>query len=209
MTSRKRAADAEFGRREILDAAAQAFMEQGYSATSIDTVADILQCTKGRIYYHFKSKADLFFEVHRTGMLLDHGAMRPLAESDAPPEDKLRDMLTEHIRFIITNLPYSKVVVQGVKMHLDASTTPKQRETLMSIIALHREVEDMFRSVLEQGIASGAFVACDPHLVVKALLGAVNWMTIWYQQRSAQTDADRQHLIREITDYAMRGVEAR
>lgn len=207
MTNTAKMNDVELSRQEILDAAARAFMEQGFSGTSIDTVADNLGCTKGRIYYHFKSKADLFFEVHRTGMILDHSIIKPIAESDAPPAVRLRNMLAEHTRFIVTYLPYSKVVVQGVKMHLDASTTPKQRKMLTSIIDLHRDVERMFLSVLTEGIKAGVFEKGNPGLIVKGMLGAVNWMTIWYQDRPKDTDRDRQKVIDEIVGYAMRGVE--
>ena len=39
-------------RREILDAAAECFMEQGFHATSIDAVARRMGATKGRVYHH-------------------------------------------------------------------------------------------------------------------------------------------------------------
>ena len=209
MTVHSKTNDIELSRQEILDAAARAFMEQGFNGTSIDTVADVLGCTKGRIYYHFKSKADLFFDVHRTGMLLNHDIVKPIAESDSTPEVRLRMMLAAQTDFITTYLPYSKVVVQGVKMHLDASTTPLQRKTLTSIMDLHRSVEKMFLSVLTEGIRSGVFEKGDPKIIVKGMLGVINWMTIWYSHRPKNTERDRKKLINEIVDYAMRGVEVR
>ena len=57
-------------RREILEAAAACFMEQGFHATSIDVVARRMGATKGRVYHHYQSKVDLFFDVHRLGMAL-------------------------------------------------------------------------------------------------------------------------------------------
>ena len=52
-------------RSAILEAAARCFHERGYAATSIDDVARALNSTKGRIYHHFESKADLFAEIGR------------------------------------------------------------------------------------------------------------------------------------------------
>ncbi|MDO8597474.1 MAG: TetR family transcriptional regulator, partial [Sulfuricaulis sp.] len=50
-------------REEIVEAAARAFMTRGYDGASLDLVASELGCTKGPIYYRYKSKADLFFDV--------------------------------------------------------------------------------------------------------------------------------------------------
>src|SRR4051812_50087924 len=55
-------------RDEILRAAAELFMEFGYAATSIDAVAERLGATKGRIYHHYRSKADLFLDVQMAAM---------------------------------------------------------------------------------------------------------------------------------------------
>ena len=48
---------------QILQAAAEWFMEFGCAATTIDAVAQRLGATKGRSYHHYRSKADLYFDV--------------------------------------------------------------------------------------------------------------------------------------------------
>ena len=75
----------EEGRAEILDAAAVAFMKKGFAATSINTVADALGCTKGRIYYQFESKSDLFFAVHREAMAMNLDAVLGIVRSAGWP----------------------------------------------------------------------------------------------------------------------------
>ena len=59
----RRRGAAKTSRDEILQAAAELFMAYGYTATSIDAVAERLGATKGRIYHHWRSKADLYFDV--------------------------------------------------------------------------------------------------------------------------------------------------
>lgn len=41
---------------ELLDAAARAFTEMGFSAATIDSVADLIGVTKGSVYYYYRSK---------------------------------------------------------------------------------------------------------------------------------------------------------
>ena len=72
-------------RREILEAAAECFMEQGFHATSIDVVARRMGATKGRVYHHYQSKVDLFFDVHRLGMDLLFEAVAPALKTAGDP----------------------------------------------------------------------------------------------------------------------------
>lgn len=50
---------AERTRSAILDAAAQAFDEQGYAAATLSTILKRAQVTKGALYFHFESKEEI------------------------------------------------------------------------------------------------------------------------------------------------------
>src|SRR5215472_6239882 len=47
-------------RQALLDAALQVFSRQGYAGTRLEDVAAEADMTRGAIYWHFKSKADLY-----------------------------------------------------------------------------------------------------------------------------------------------------
>ena len=61
MTARKR--DTSKKRDSILDAAAQAFMDEGFDNASMDRIAEIAGASKRTVYNHFPSKEDLFRAV--------------------------------------------------------------------------------------------------------------------------------------------------
>lgn len=65
-------------REQLLRAAASAFARAGFTATSLDDVADEAGVTRAILYRHFESKADLYRAV------LD-GARRRLAEATGAP----------------------------------------------------------------------------------------------------------------------------
>jgi AcrR family transcriptional regulator len=201
--------NAEQNRREILAAAALAFMEQGYAATSIDTVAIRLGATKGRIYYHYRSKADLFFEVHREAMLMNLEVIRPVAVSDASAPERLRRMALAHAHLVMDHLPFQRVSVQGVEMHLTGSTTPAQRSTLQSLIAMRDEYEGHFIDVLEAGIRSGEFRQLSARMVVKPLLGALNWLTMWYRPALGETGDMKEQIAEQHAAFVLGGVMRR
>ena len=59
-------------RTEILDAAAVCFSKTGFSATSINDIADQLTATKGMVYHHYRSKAELFFDENDNIVALEN-----------------------------------------------------------------------------------------------------------------------------------------
>lgn len=74
-----RAAQAEQTRQQILDTAQRLFSELGYSATSLQMIADELGLTKAAVYYHFRAKNDILHAalqpgIDRLSALLDEAA---------------------------------------------------------------------------------------------------------------------------------------
>jgi AcrR family transcriptional regulator len=58
-----RAEQVALNREALLDAARQVFRDRGYAGASLDAVAEAAGFTKGAVYSHFESKADLFLQL--------------------------------------------------------------------------------------------------------------------------------------------------
>lgn len=206
-TAAKETAELEGRETEILTAAARAFMIRGYAATSLDEVAEILGCTKGLIYYHFKSKADLFFAIHRYSMERAFAFVAPVAREKTPPSVRLRQMAFNHAWLIITENEFQRVSVLGLQMHVSGSTTARQRQLIRELTALRDRYEAIFASLIEEGIRIGELRKCNARLVTKPFLGALNWLALWYRRRSGESDDDRRALANEMADYVMNGLQ--
>ena len=50
-------------RRRILDAAAREFAARGFDGAKVDRIAGRARVNKAMLYYHFRSKADLYREI--------------------------------------------------------------------------------------------------------------------------------------------------
>jgi AcrR family transcriptional regulator len=194
------------GRKAIVHAAARAFMTNGYAGSSIDSVAKELGCTKGRIYYEYKAKADLFFDVQDEAMQMNIRAVAPHAAAAGPARERLRRMLEEQLQLIMTHLPFQRVLVQGVEMHLQGRTTPEQRAVLDRQIRHRDAYEKLYVKVLAAGIKRREFRAVNPRIFVKVLLGSLIWVTVWYRPRRTETETARAALARELADYMMEGL---
>lgn len=199
-------ADLALKQGEILDAAAHAFMDQGFAATTIDRVAERLGATKGAVYYYYRSKSDLFFAVHRRAMELTRDALLPAASGEGGPRDRLRRMAHAHALLMMEQLPYLRVAAQGLELHLLGRTTADEREGLREIAAMRDANERFYVGVIEEGAAAGVFRAVDARLTAKPVLGALNWTSRWYQPRRGETAADRNRIAEELATFVVQAL---
>jgi AcrR family transcriptional regulator len=194
-------------REQILDVAAEAFMTLGFAATSVDSICASLGQTKGSVYYHFRSKTDLFFAVYRRAMEYTEAALDSVP-ADLPPAERLHRMAFAHTMLIIERLPYLRVAALGLEMHLLGRTTPSERAEMKELVTLRDASERRFVDVIAAGVADGSFRKVNPRLAAKPLLGALNWTSRWYQPRADQRKADNEAIAREIADFVQSGLMA-
>lgn len=194
---------------EILQAAAELFMAYGYAATSIDAVAERLGATKGRIYHHWKSKADLYFDVQVAAMTRITAAVEPIARGPGSPAERLAAMALAHARILLTELPVQKVAVQGLERELLGSAgrgRSAASKRLQAVLRLRDDYERLFAEVIDAGIRDGVFIDLPPRLATKPFFGVMNWATVWYSPRRLQSADDVEGLARTLADYALRGL---
>lgn len=187
----------------ILDAAASVFMNLGFSAASLDDISVAYGATKGIIYYYYRNKSALFFAVQRRAMELTREAIEPHALSSEPPAVKLRKMAHDHTVLMMEHLAYLRVAAQGLELHLTGRTTASERAELEDILKLRAANEALYVRVIEEGVQSGDFRAMDAKLLVKPLLGALNWTSRWYHPRKNETAKDRERVASELAGFAV------
>lgn len=193
-------------REEVLAAAARAFMERGYAATSIDDVAAAMDATKGRVYHYYRSKLDLFADVVRRSLDVIHAEVIAAAEAAGPdPRARLTAMTRAHLDSILRDQPFHRCALQGVEMHLTTALTPDQRAALDGIVALRDRHQRLF-----EGAVAAAFPGRGRDLkpVVLTFLAALNGPVWWYRPRAGDSAADRAALIDSIAAFALAGAAA-
>lgn len=196
-------------RREILEAAADCFMEQGFHATSIDVVARRMGATKGRVYHHYQSKMDLFFDVHRLGMQLLFEAVEPARDAPGDALQLLAAMMKAHAMALFEHHAFESVVVQGVHLHRFGATTPAQRKVLDELIASRDRFEQLFRQQLLLGQQQGLIADVNPSIAVKTLLGGLQWSLVWYRPERGDSLAQRERLAQTMVQTLVEGLRAR
>jgi len=80
-------------RLQIVTAATELFVAQGYRKTSVDEIAQRAAVSKGTVYLYFKNKGDLLFHaiIEEKKRYLVH--LEPMFGDDVPPTDRLKHWL--------------------------------------------------------------------------------------------------------------------
>lgn len=85
-------------RKRILDAARKIFLEKGYEKASIRNIANEISYSPGMIYFHFKDKSAIFYELHKEGFRLLMARLMVL-KSVADPFERLKAIGRVFIQF--------------------------------------------------------------------------------------------------------------
>jgi AcrR family transcriptional regulator len=158
-------------RIEILKSAAAAFRRRGYHGASVDEIASALEMTKGNLYYYFENKEAILYACHDYSLdvllkLMDDVRGDPLA-----PDEKLRRLILAFIRMMLDEL-------QGTALTLDLQALSPP--LLKRIIAKRDRFDRGLREIIQEGMDEGLFRAGDPKMIGFAIMGAVNWITKWF-----------------------------
>lgn len=162
-------------RDQILRTAADLFRERGFRATTLDDIAARLGMSKASLYTHFRAKEEMLAAISRETIDSFTRELGLVLASDLSPEDKLRRIVREHVRFAIANRSFLTV------FFTEETYLPAQ---FARILAARKDRYDKgVESVIADGIRRGVFRDVPPRLVVFGLLGMVNWLYKWYNPR--------------------------
>jgi AcrR family transcriptional regulator len=192
-------------REEVLAAAAGCFMRRGYEATSMDDVAEALGATKGRVYHHFRSKPELFFEVFRRAMSILMKEVAVHAKGPGQAAERMRRMAKAHVLCMMESQTFQRTLTLGADLYRFGETSAEHKTVLEELMDIRRAYEDVFRHTFEDGLADGSLKAPDASLAMRTLLGAINWVAVWYTPRPGETREHRERLAEEIAETVLGG----
>ena len=110
----RRAEYAEQTRAAILDAAAEAFAGEGFTATSITQIAAAARVTKGAVYHHFPDKQALFEAVlHKYNEAAQQQVYAAFTEHDGGPWDDALAALSATLDVSLDRVAARLIYVEG------------------------------------------------------------------------------------------------
>lgn len=160
-------------------------------------IAQAADLSAANLYHYFDGKHDLLFYCQDRA--LDRMLDAVASARRAPPSatERLRLVFTAHLRTLLDD-------IEGATAHLQIESLPPALRT--AIVKKRDRYEQALRRLIAGGIRSGELIDLNPALVVRAMLGAMNWTVTWFRPEGADTAAAVGDV---ISRFLVRGIASR
>ena len=159
-------------RKTIVQKAAELFAEKGYYETSMQDICDSVGLTKGGLYYHFRQKSDILFEVHEQFINYEIEKAEEILNKNLTEDLCLKELVTMLVESIVIYKPHCIVFYRQMTnlSKDDFEVIRRKRERFFS----------MFVDCIERGIRKGVFrPRGDLKVLSLGLIGMCNWTMHW------------------------------
>ena len=186
------------GRLESLfRAAAARFGEDGYSETTMESIAEEAGVSKGTLYYYFDSKEELFFELLRNWIEEFEDRWGGMSDGGSPVE--------ELTKFHGAMMATVDEIASFGKLMLEFWANASRKKKLENILnELLQEYRQRTAEVIETGIEEGTFREVDPWEASSALVASYDGL--WFHWLLAPDSFELKEAGRELITNFIRGL---
>ncbi|AWI32887.1 TetR/AcrR family transcriptional regulator [Streptomyces tirandamycinicus] len=177
-------------RAKLYEAAVTLIAEQGFSATTVDEIAERAGVAKGTVYYNFKSKTELFEELLRYGVGLLTASLQEAADEaeqrGGGKIEALDGMIRAGLVFIDRYPAFTQLYV--------AELWRTNRAWQSTLMVVRREAVAVVETVLREGVDRGELSKeIDVPLTAAALFGMVLVAALDWQAFQRERSLDDVH----------------
>lgn len=171
--ARKTKAGAEETRQALLMAALRVFSRKGYAAATLEEIAREAEVTRGAIYWHFASKADLYAAlIADASGRLDQVIGGALAEGGGSFVETTRRVMTRMLAYLEEDATY-RAIQSLLLLNVGAENEgdPGRAQQVSEL----RTKGDELAEIMRAGVAVGQFRAnLEPEEAARAMLAYLN-----------------------------------
>lgn len=186
-----------YDQRQILEVAVQVFIEHGYDATSVASLAERLGLSKSALYHHYPSKEALL------GVALDEalggleGVLLEPGAREGGAGERLGYVLRGAVGVLVDKLPFVTLLLR-VRGNGDVERVALDRRR-----AFDHEITDLVRAAQVEGTVR---TDVDASVATRLLFGMVNSIVEWYRPSGPESAAE---LADDVLTVALDGLRTR
>jgi AcrR family transcriptional regulator len=199
----RKARQRRFLRQEILDAASELFVKEGYENVSMRRIAEKIEYSPTTIYIYFRDKAELLEQVCVETFSRLSRVLSGIQELPGDPVDRLKRGLLAYIKFGLENPHhYRATFMMRVPEGFDEEKYKQPDSPGMQAF-------DFMRRCVYDCITAGKFKKVDAELVSQTLWAGIHGITsllITYEKGFPWVSKDK--LVQSMVDTLVAGVSA-
>lgn len=169
-------------REKLITAAREAFVKNGYSATSMDDFTASVGLTRGALYHHFGNKKGLFAAVVRQ---VDAEIDQELLEISDNEADAWQGLYLRGIAYLkmALNIEIQQLLLKDAKSVLGEALSSIQMQCLDSVAQL-----------LERGMVEHRIIQADPQALSVLINGSLTEAAFWIASAEASDEDPQKRL---------------
>lgn len=175
----------------------QVFIEQGYDATSVASLAARLGLSKSALYHHYESKEALLEVALDEAIGSLEGVLREPGAQQGPAGQRLEYVLRGAVRVLVDKLPYVTLLLR-VRGNSDIERAALERRR-----AFDRDVTELVGLAQVDGTVRADI---DASVATRLLFGMVNSIVEWYRPTGVENAAA---LAEDVLAVALDGLRTR
>jgi AcrR family transcriptional regulator len=159
-------------RIEIMRRATEIFAKKGFAETALQDIADAAGVKREALYYHFRDKAEILFNILKPGNAILLEGLKRIARAGGPAEEKLRAAIAHHVAQFHPS--YLEMVVAYRTMQLRQAQFAELRKAW-------KEYERLWIDLLSRAQRDGEIdPTVNAKVVAFSILGMCNSLSSWY-----------------------------
>lgn len=150
---------------QIYKAAVDVFSKYGYEKARMDLIAERANVAKGTLYYHFKSKEDIFTNLIEDEIYNIKNLICNEVEKQINGKEKLEKSIILIVEYFFKYQDFAKIVLTEVW-----GTEKRQ----IKFRGLLKEVFEMIEEYIEQGVEEAIYKRNDVTLTSSSIFGMIS-----------------------------------
>ena len=165
----------KLSKESILSEAKRLFSSKGYRGTTLRDLTSSFGVSRPSLYYYYTSKMDILSELHAVGFNKAGERFDKILQAELPTKEKFKKILEAHTHNLVSDVDLHKIY------YMDEMEMPEKLRR--EIRGRRRSYTDKIIEIYKKGVAEGIFKDIDPKVAVYLLLGACNWLVMWYSTK--------------------------
>lgn len=183
-------------KKVIFESAIKVFSRNGYTGATMDEIASNAGVAKGTLYYHFKSKEEIFKYIIKEGMNVIKNSIELITVNETNPINKLKTVCKVQLSLVYENRDFFKVIMSQIW-----GQELRQHELRDSVKQYIKFIEEY----LKEAVASGYVKDEDTNFMAYTFFGTV-CSAVVYELMNVD-NMDIEEVVDRLTHYIFKGIE--
>ncbi|CAB1262795.1 TetR/AcrR family transcriptional regulator [Clostridium sp. MT-14] len=183
-------------KRTISESAIKVFSKNGYNGATMDAIAADAGVAKGTLYYHFKSKEEIFKYIVQEGMNVLKGKIESDSKDVSDSLEKIRILCRVQWGLIYESRDFIKVIMSQIWGQ--EARQLELRECIKSYIVY-------IQNYLKEAVDDGSIKKCNLSFLSYTLFGTVCSVAVYELMNEDKKDLD--DMIESLMNYILNGIK--